>query len=190
MSYLLILYFEQDNSMYEINRITESNNIYRDIILVRRFLSDLSLEYPYHDIWFEEVANRLINRNREREILFVLNEGGEVIAAAILKNTIEEQKICTLRVAREYQRKGLGTLLVKKSCELLKNSKPIISVSEEKNREFLRLFKRFDFRLTTVYPNKYKENALEYCYNGYLSPETILTNDTTNNSTFKLKKTA
>lgn len=62
--------------------------------------------------------------------------------------------------------------------------------SEEKNKEFLWLFKRFDFRLTTVYPNKYKENSLEYCYNGYLSPETILTNVTTNNSISKLKKTA
>lgn len=178
--------------MFVVNRISESNNIYRDIFLVRRFLRDLSYEYPLHDYWFEEVAKRLINKSYEREILFVLNENGDIIAAAILKNTLVEQKICTLRVAEKYQRQGIGSLLVKKSCELLNNSKPIITVSENKRKEFLPLFKALGFIETEHYENKYKDNTREYCFNGYLSAETILTKDRLQNqiTETELKKTA
>ncbi len=178
--------------MYKIRRITESNHISKDIDLVRDFLSDLSSEYPLHDYWFDEVAKRIKNKSREREILFVLNDEGVVIAAAILKNTIGEQKICTLRVAKRYQRKGIGSSLVKKSCELLNNSKPIITVSENKLKEFLPLFQAFGFIETEPYENKYKDNTREYCFNGYLSPETILTKDRLQNqiTETELKKTA
>lgn len=176
--------------MFKIRRITESNDISRDIDLVRDFLSDLSCEYPLHDYWFDEVAKRIEKRSLEREILFVLNRKGVVIAVAILKNTNNEQKICTLKVAKKYQRRHIGYSLVKMSCELLNNSKPIISVSANKRKEFLPLFEKLGFVETGYYINKYRENSLEYCYNGYLSPETILTKDIILKSKTKLKKTA
>ena len=138
--------------MYKIRRITESNHISKDIDLVRDFLSDLSSEYPLHDYWFDEVAKRIKNKSREREILFVLNDEGVV----------------------------------------MNNSKPIITVSENKREEFLPLFQAFGFIQTEPYENKYKDNTREYCFNGYLSPETILTKDRLQNqiTETELKKTA
>ena len=81
-----------------------------------------------------------------------------------------------LRVAKEYQGQGIGTMLIDKSINFLKNEKPIISVSELKKYEFKRIFEHFGFSLGEVCFAKYTPFTSEYVFNGTLSPETILKN--------------
>ena len=109
-----------------------------------------------------------------REILFVISDFDEVIGVSILKKTHLEKKICTFRIAENYQRQGIGTMLMKTSLEFLNTNKPIITVSSTKHAEFIPIFKRFNFCLKKVYFGKYRNLKIEYCYNGILLPETIL----------------
>lgn len=161
--------------MKQILKITNIDNFNKYIVKINDFLSDLIYEYPCHHIWFEGVVSELRdNQKNEREILFVVNDKDKIIGVSILKKTEFEKKICTLRVANEYQKRGLGTMLVKESCRLLETDTPIISVSQTRINEFIRLFKRFGFVLEKVYCGKYRPMINEYCYNGILMPESIL----------------
>lgn len=165
--------------MNQIIQITQNHNFDKYINKIQFFLTDLIDEYPLHDKWFKEIAKELkCNINKEREILFVKSENDEIIGVSILKKTEFEKKICTLRVAKNYQKKGIGTMLVKASCEFLATDKPIITVSQSRHHEFIRLFKQFNFTLDTIYCGKYCPGVKEYCYNGILLPESILKYDT------------
>ncbi len=162
--------------MNKLLQITETDNLEKYINKIRTFLSDLVIEYPLHDQWFSGVVGELRKNTKTREILFILNNSDEIVGVSILKKTKLEKKICTFRVAEKYQRQGIGTMLMKKSLEFLETDKPIITVSGSKHNEFIRLFKRFNFSLNMVYFGKYCDLSFEYCYNGVLSPETILKN--------------
>lgn len=159
--------------MKQVLRITTNNDFNKYIKKIQFFLSDLVYEYPLHDIWFAGVVKELKYNKNEREILFIVSDD-EIVGVSILKKTKYEKKICTIRVASNFQRKGLGTLLVEKSCEFLETRKPIITVSESKHPQFIKLFKHFNFNLEKKYYGKYCAMSTEYCYNGILLPETIL----------------
>lgn len=177
--------------MNQILQITQNQNFDKYINKIRFFLLDLVDEYPLHDIWFKEIAKELRSTiNKEREILFIISENDEIVGVSILKKTEYEKKICTLRIADNYQRKGIGTMLVKASCEFLATDKPIITVSQSKHNEFIRLFKHFNFILNTVYYGKYKLGVNEYCYNGILLPESILKYDAMEDETVQVYQVA
>ncbi|MBE5887056.1 MAG: GNAT family N-acetyltransferase [Lachnospiraceae bacterium] len=160
--------------MNTVLRITEMKNMHEYLNKINIFLNDLVLEYPLHEQWFEGVAKQLVCNSGEREILFVQNSEDDIIGVAILKKGLCEKKICTLRVAKEFQRRGIGTMLVKESCDFLNTNKPIITVSQTKHSEFIHLFKKFNFEIEKIYCGKYRDMCIEYCYNGILLPETIL----------------
>lgn len=160
--------------MNKILQISKTKCFNKYINKIKHFLSDLVIEYPLHNKWFNGVVQELKKDSNSREILFIINDLDEIIGVSILKKTNYEKKICTFRVAEKYQRQGIGTLLMRKSIEILETAKPIITVSESKYREFNKLFKKFNFCLKRVYVNKYQYSSIEYCYNGVLSPETIL----------------
>lgn len=164
--------------MNKILRISETECFDKYINKIKLFLSDLVIEYPLHNKWFKGVVKDLKEKRYSREILFATNSMDEIIGVSILKRTNCEKKICTFRVAEKYQRQGIGTLLMLKSLEILETDKPIITVSESKHQEFKKLFQRFNFCLKKVYFGKYRYLTKEYCYNGVLSPETILKQDT------------
>ena len=168
--------------MDKVLKITETASLEKYISKIRTFLSDLVIEYPLHDKWFTGVVEELKKNSKSREVLFILNNLDEIVGVSILKKTKSEKKICTFRVAENYQRQGIGTMLMKKSLEFLETDKPIITVSGSKHNEFIRLFKRFNFGLNKVYFGKYRYLAIEYCYNGVLSPETILKSKNATNS--------
>lgn len=141
------------------------------------FLSDLVTEYPLHQTWFAGISQELLKPQliNTREILLVTDKS-KIVGASILKKTGAEQKICTLRVAKEYQGQGIGTMLINRSIDFLENEKPIISVSELKKYEFKRIFEHFGFSLGEVCFEKYAPFTNEYVFNGILSQESILKN--------------
>ena len=77
----------------------------------------------------------------------------------------EEKKLCTLKVFDEFQNKGYGLKLFEKSFDALNTDKPFLTVSEEKYLEFEKIFKYFNFELTSVKKGLYRNNKLEYFFN-------------------------
>lgn len=132
-------------------------------------LSFLETEYPSFKVWFYFKVLPGIARG-ERTI--ILNKNlSEIAGISILKKSINENKICTLWVNKKYQAKGIGQNLLENSIEILKDGKPLISVSESRMGEFRPLLEKFNFSLKNSYLSIYKKDAFEYSFNGYLFQE-------------------
>lgn len=136
------------------------------------FLADSINDYPRHNEWYRGII-REFKAGFDREII-VAYDGKEIAGVSILKKSQLEKKICSLRVAKEYRGNGLGRALFQKSLDYLETDKPILTVSQNKENEFKKIFKYFGFSLEQIYPGKYRPDLSEYCYNGILLPETIL----------------
>lgn len=130
-------------------------------------LSDLVNEYPGFENWYyQKVIPQVVDGSR---IIIIAEYEGYLSGIAILKRTLFEKKICTLRVMPKYQRLGIGRELLGASCNFLGDDKPLITVSSGRLSQFNRLFKSFGFCLTDVKEGYYKADSAEYVYNGYLN---------------------
>ncbi|HLP48659.1 MAG TPA: GNAT family N-acetyltransferase, partial [Candidatus Kapabacteria bacterium] len=97
------------------------NNFYIDSAYAA--IDKLSYEYPNFGKWYyEKIVPGLFSG--ERKILVNLIDN-TISAVAILKDTADERKICTIRVHPLFRRQGVGKMLIGKSFELLGTDKPI-----------------------------------------------------------------
>ena len=136
-------------------------------------MKNLENEYPNFYDWYHKKIFTGLN-NRTRSILIANDDDTKKIAGiSILKNSYEK-KICTLRVATEFQHQGIGTQILDKSMEILETNSPLITVSEKRNNEFKNLFQKFNFQEFTKYPNYYREGTYEISYNGYLDKPCLI----------------
>ena len=103
----------------------------------------------------------------KREILFSIIDD-YISGIAILKNTPEERKICTLRVVDKFQHRGVAQVLVRNSFDFLDTEKPLITVSSVRDHQFKSLFDYFGFQKTFELSNYYKLDSSEIVYNGAL----------------------
>ncbi|MCL9791956.1 GNAT family N-acetyltransferase [Neisseria subflava] len=149
------------------NLIIEQENIALPVINhVFANLNQLSQQYPDFENWLEQkVFTGLYNKTRS--ILLEWRDG-KIAGLAILKNEIEEKKLCCLRIMPEFQNKGIGIKLFQRSFAELGTEKPLLSVSEQKLSEFEKIFNYFGFVQTEKYFDLYKQNTIEISYNGYL----------------------
>lgn len=132
-----------------------------------RFVRRLRWEYPDFVKWFGNLFQLPPRLRPEREIVFCrINH--EVVGIAILKKTAEEQKICTLRVDKRYQRMSIGKNLMELSFEWLENEKPLITVHKSRQPEFERLFQHYGFELDDQKWGYYRLFSTELAYNGEL----------------------
>lgn len=130
------------------------NKIYKELF-------ELENEYPYFKKWlFNKVKKEFILGKRE---IFIRFDKENIVGIAILKK--EEKKVCTLRVSKNYQKKGIGTSLLEDSISFLGTNKPIISVNSLREKEFENIFKKFNFKKTTTLNNLYKNGEKEIFYN-------------------------
>lgn len=128
------------------------------------FLSGLECNYPYFEEWLDKVY-REVNLQKRSIVVLVDKTTDKIVGLTILKNTIQEKKICTLRVAKEFQHQGCGSYLIKQAIKLLKDSKPLITVSEEHVEDFKPLFHRFGFKVEDRVKSVYNDNKFEYYFN-------------------------
>lgn len=143
--------------------------------LIYRFVKRLEWEYPNFRQWYKALYNENQELKRDREIIFCEREF-QIVALAILKKTDEERKICTLRVAKPYQRQGIGKSLMEQSFKWLEDDKPLITVHKYKNNEFVSLFKYYDFKLEQKQRNYYSIFSTELAYNGILPEKKLYFN--------------
>lgn len=137
------------------------------------FLHDLVDEYPEHERWIRGAIRQILS-GEEREAILLIDKNCNIGAAAIVKRNLTEKKICTFRVAGPCQRQGYGTLLMSICIDYLQTDKPIITVSDTRIEEYKKLFNYYGFKCEQTYYGKYKPTISEYCFNGVLTPETIL----------------
>lgn len=108
------------------------------------FLSPLTKSYQGFDNWYANLfsSNEL---NKEREIIVCLYDN-KIAGVAITKNSKDEKKLCTLKVADSMKGSGLAYELVTLAIRILEEDHPFCSINSEKESEFSRLFKYFGFK--------------------------------------------
>lgn len=134
--------------------------------LLQNILSDLEIEYPFFLKWLHKVFYEL-QKSDSRIILVCCDDSNifDVMGVAILKNTIEERKICTLRIIPKYRRQGIGTYLLRKSTEVLNDPYPLITVSGIHMDSFGPFLKKNGFVLKDKIKSLYRRGCYEYFYN-------------------------
>lgn len=129
-------------------------------------ISHLGALYPnFADWYFNKVVNGLVNGSRSFIIEF---RDGKFAGVAILKDTENEKKICTLSINDEFKSKGLGYKLFEKSMRLLNTDKPLASVSEDRLPEFEKIFDKLGYQYSAEYSGLYLPNKSEFSFNGLL----------------------
>lgn len=139
------------------------------------FISRLIWEYPGFKRWYDGLFNENKELNPEREII-ICEKNCLLAGIAILKSDTEEQKICTLRVAKEFQKQGIGRELMRQSLEWLQNDYPLITMHKIKEHEFSSLLNYYGFQLDQEQRNYYNIFSTELVYNGILPEKKILFN--------------
>lgn len=130
-------------------------------------LDDIQTYYPDFKKWYStKVIPGLINNSRE---IITEYRNNQLIGIAIIKKEKDEKKICTIKVIPEYQNKGIGIKLFKKSLKALNTDKPFVTVPEERFNEFHKIFTHFGFTLTQIKEDYYRKGKKEYIYNGALN---------------------
>ena len=140
---------------------------------VRHFLYDLTCDYPFFEEWLEHVF--YMTYTKERVIITSESDDGiEIYGVCIIKNTKQEKKICTLRVATEMQRQGIGTHLVSMAIALLGDNYPLITVPQKHLEPFKRFLSFFNFKISGKVKSVYNEDTYEYYFNKPYIRENVL----------------
>lgn len=142
---------------------------------IYRFVKRLNIEYPGFDKWYRNLFDNKKNLKRDREIIICEKEFC-IAGVAILKATKEEKKICTLRVAKKFQRQGIGKRLMEMSFEWLEDDKPLITMHSRKRHQFSTLLEYYGFELEEEKSNYYHLFSTELIYNGTLPEKKIVIN--------------
>lgn len=142
---------------------------------IKSFLKKLVYEYNNFEEWFSQLFISDILLKNDREII-ICECDYQLAGIAILKNDNVEKKICTLRVAKRFQRQGIGQHLMELSFEWLNDDKPLITIHNSKKHEFNKLFKRYNFELEEKKWGYYRLFRTELVYNGSLPEKNFFLN--------------
>lgn len=134
---------------------------------IGEYLCFLKKDYPDFLNWYKtKVMPNLSTGQRQIYIANPSNEQGSIAGIMILKNTLQEKKICTLYVPENYRIQHIGTKFFSQAITALNTEKPLITISNKHIREFKPLLQKFGFDLYGVYPRYYQNTTIEYAYNG------------------------
>ena len=122
-------------------------------------------DYPDYEDWFwEKQVRGLFDGYRD---IIVAIKNGKVIGISNIKNTACEKKICTLTVDKKYRMKSVGSKLIDISIAILGTSTPVITMSLEKLSDFSGIIKKYNWEITGVKKELYKEDVYEVIINDY-----------------------
>ena len=109
-------------------------------------------QYPGYTNWYYTKAIPRVLKN-EGEIVF-MQDAYNTAGIAILKNTKEEKKICTLLVVNEYQKKGYSKALIEECIKYLDTDYPLITIPANKIASYQSIIKAYNWKITGE-TNKY-----------------------------------
>jgi len=127
-------------------------------------IKSAGIYYPKFSEWYFQKVVPDLALGRRQTITEV--RGGNVVGTAIVKLS-EELKLSTLKVSHNYENRGIGLKLFEKSFELLDTKKPFLTVSEERLPLFQKVFKYYDFELTSVHKDIYRIGKKEFFFNEF-----------------------
>lgn len=143
----------------------EFKRIYRYEIY--KFLERLIIEYQGFDKWYKDLFFDSVELKDNREIIICADEF-RIAGVAILKNDLQEKKICTLRVAKDYQNQGIGHNLIEMCMKQLDTDKPMITLHKSKLKQFEKIFSYYNFELEQTQKHYYSIFSTELVFNGLL----------------------
>ena len=127
-------------------------------------MESASAYYPQFDTWyFQKVIPDVIAGRRK--IITEIRDGN-VVGTAIIKLS-EELKLSTLKVSDSVKNRGIGIKLFEKSFELLGTRRPFLTVSEERLPLFQKIFRYYNFELTSVREGIYRSGKKEFFFNEF-----------------------
>lgn len=122
-------------------------------------------DYPNYEEWFwDKQVRGLFDGNRD---IIVAIKNNKVIGISNIKNTLEEKKICTLTVDKRYRMKTVGSKLVDISTLMLGTTTPVITMSMDKLSDFSGIIKKYNWEITGVKKELYKEDVYEVIINDF-----------------------
>lgn len=140
-------------------------NIANEIYELTTHLNDT---YPGYKEWFyEKQIKGCLTQNRN--IIFIRNKEGKIIALSCLKKEQEEKKICTLFILDKYRKQGLGSLLIEESMKFLETTKPLITLTKDKLPMFKKIITKYNWKLTRIIDGIYNDDIKEFYFNDQLT---------------------
>lgn len=156
-------YFKQEDYYNQLNALNMFGGVLKFADVVYSELKSAELYYPnFKDWYYSKVVPDILLNNRS---LLIEQRQKDIAGIAIIKNTIQEKKLCTLKIIDHYQNRGIGLKLFEKTFEALETTKPLLTVSEEKMVEFQKIFKYYDFKLTSIKKDLYRTGKVEFIFN-------------------------
>lgn len=151
----------------------ELKKIYQSEIY--KFLYRLVFEYQGFRSWYQRLYTEEFELKYNREIIICENQF-RIVGVAIIKKDLQEKKICTLRVAREYQHQGIGHNLVEMCMQQLHTDKPMITLHKSKLNQFEKLLSYYNFELEQTQKHYYSIFSTELVFNGLLPEKELIFN--------------
>ena len=142
---------------------------------IYRFLCRLVFEYQGFQAWYQGLYTEDFELKYNREII-ICEDQFRIVGVAIIKNDLQEKKICTLRVAREYQHQGIGHNLVEMCMRQLHTDKPMITLHKSKLNQFEKLLRYYNFELEQTQKHYYSIFSTELVFNGLLPEKELIFN--------------
>lgn len=133
---------------------------YYDKIL-RPYLADASVQYPYFDHWYAKVLDELLYGFRSIVLIY---EKSNIAGFSILKHSPPENKICTFYIVQKYRKNNISGFLMDYSLKLLKHKNVLITMPDKKVEAFTPLLNRFGFKLYGNILNYYNKSESEFFY--------------------------
>lgn len=142
---------------------------------IYKFLCRLVFEYQGFRSWYQELYTEEFELKCNREII-ICEDQFRIVGVAIIKNDLQEKKICTLRVAREYQHQGIGHNLVEMCMQQLHTDKPMLTLHKSKLNQFEKLLSYYNFKLEQTQKHYYSIFSTELVFNGLLPEKELIFN--------------
>lgn len=163
--------------MYKINYLNNYVNkqeFFKIVDELYEITAHLETNYPNYKKWFYNTHIKgciLGNRNT----IFITYKN-KIVGLVNLKKE-EEVKISTIYVLEEYRNKNISNILLAYSLKYLETTTPFITINKNKLFMFDNIIKKYNWQLTEIVKNYYKDNSIEYCFNGRLSKNKTKTLD-------------
>ena len=142
---------------------------------IYRFLNKLVFEYRGFNNWYYSLFSENAELKSIREII-VCEDLFQIAGVAITKNDLEEKKICTLRVAKDFQHQGIGHNLIEMCMNQLNTDTPMITLHKNKLNQFEKLLSYYNFELEQTQKHYYGLFSTELVFNGLLPEKKFIFN--------------
>lgn len=134
--------------------------------MIMDFLYAMSGSYPGIGKWYRERVMPGL-KDGTRKLFWRYNDDGDLIALGIAKKTLDEKKICTLRVAPGARGLGVGFHLTEEMLNWLEERSPHFTIAEGKLPELKQWIDHYGFRKTDEHFGLYVPHKTELLFNEY-----------------------